>query len=133
MSLIRSQAFGGGGGGGILTGVGVQGTGVNSPLPAGSESGQSPSGANILPASTGSIYIQRRTTPDTRDVIWVATGQTSSSWTVAASSTVLTTDAGNPNGVVWGDRVGQFLADLNSSTGTVTTYVAAGNYSWYVV
>lgn len=109
---------------------GVQGIGTASPL------------NSITPTGTNSLYVQRTTSPsDTqgaREVLWVASGTTDSSWVVATASTIRRNSTSNPDGTVIADHPSQFLVnfsvDVYGNSTAATLYVSGtGSTSWYAV
>lgn len=111
--------------------VGLQQTGVNSPV------------NNVVPIAINSLYLQQTNAiSGTKQVLWVATGLTSSDWIVLIASAIRRTNPGNysatnPNGIVTADHVGQLLVDIVTNgygvTTTATVYVAGGGTTWYAI
>lgn len=116
-SVTLSIAGGGGGG--------VQAVGTTSPL------------NSVTPTATNSLYVQRVTTDPRKEVLWVATGSDSTSWVVAATSSMRRVSASNPNGVVTADMQGQLLInytnDAYGNATAATVYVSGGGTTWFAV
>lgn len=112
-------AIAGGGGGG------VQGIGSTSPL------------YSVTPTAASSLYVQRVTTDPKKEVLWVATGGSSTDWVVASASSMRRVSASNPNGVVTADTPGQLLInytnDAYGNATAATVYVSGGGTAWFAV
>lgn len=97
----------GGGGGGGLQGIG---------------SGR-PSGS-VSPDSVNSLYLQRVTSDPSREVLWVATGTSNTSWVVAQASSIRGDGYGSPDDYVIADQAGQYFIDIDTSSGYIDTFIA---------
>jgi hypothetical protein len=104
------------------SGGGVQATGSTTPV------------GNVTPGAVNSLYVQRVTTGQTKEVIWLATGVTNSDWVAISSTPIIDTTIGDPDGAYTADLTGQIWLYIQTGYGTpvINKYIAeeAGTTNW---